>query len=85
MIFLSGIEEKVISEFYKINIFLTGDNILKLAEILDEKKLNDINIILKEKSNNTYIFTKAIAEQLLQQYAQDLPVGLFRPAIGMND
>jgi len=31
---------------------------------------------------NIYTFTKAIAEGLLRDESADLPVGIFRPAVG---
>lgn len=55
---------------------------MKLIETLDSKKLSDITKILLGDFPNTYAFTKQIAEQIIQQYGKDLPVGIFRPAIG---
>ncbi|XP_033211429.1 fatty acyl-CoA reductase wat-like [Belonocnema kinseyi] len=79
----SNCARKEIDEIFYEPI-ITGANILKLAETLDEKSFNDMDIVSKSKSPNTYVFTKAIAEQLLQEYAKDLPLGLFRPAIVMS-
>jgi hypothetical protein len=31
---------------------------------------------------NTYTYTKAVAENVIKKQADDLPVGIFRPAIG---
>lgn len=31
---------------------------------------------------NTYIFTKAIAETLIRDSSEGLPVGIFRPSMG---
>lgn len=31
---------------------------------------------------NTYAFTKAVAEQIVQTRSGNLPIGVFRPAIG---
>ena len=33
---------------------------------------------------NTYAFTKAISEDMVRSYAKDLPIAIFRPAIGMH-
>jgi len=33
---------------------------------------------------NTYTFTKAVAENVIRKQAGDLPVGIFRPAIGLH-
>lgn len=32
---------------------------------------------------NTYSFTKSLAEDLIRREAQDLPIFVFRPTIGM--
>lgn len=63
--------------------FLPGDNILNLVESIDEEKLDDITNVLIGDYPNTYTYTKAIAEQVVKQYAKDLPAGIFRPAIGI--
>jgi nucleoside-diphosphate-sugar epimerase len=34
------------------------------------------------KMPNTYAFTKAVAEHVVKDYTKDLPVAIFRPAIG---
>lgn len=34
---------------------------------------------------NTYTFTKALAEALIRDTAGNLPIGIFRPAIGNTD
>lgn len=31
---------------------------------------------------NTYAFTKAVAENVIEKEAGDMPIGVFRPAIG---
>lgn len=61
---------------------MTGDDILQLVESLPENKLNAITDTLLGDFPNTYAFTKCIAEQVVLQYGKDLPVGVFRPAIG---
>ncbi|XP_044013795.1 uncharacterized protein LOC122856167 [Aphidius gifuensis] len=66
-------------KFYEAPI--SGDNIMKLISTLDSKKLSDITKILLDDFPNTYAYTKQIAEQIIQQYGKDLPVGIFRPAI----
>lgn len=60
---------------------LSGDNAIKLTECLDEAILDRITPDLIRQFPNTYTFTKCLAENLVQQYAGDLPVVVFRPAI----
>jgi hypothetical protein len=31
---------------------------------------------------NTYTFTKAMAESMIKEISDELPIGIFRPAIG---
>ena len=71
-------------KLYEFNIYFLGDDILKLSEILDEQELNDCEIILRKSFPNTYTYTKAIAEQVVQQYAKEIPTGIFRPGISKN-
>lgn len=34
---------------------------------------------------NTYAFTKAVAENVVEKKHFDIPIGIFRPAIGMSN
>lgn len=45
---------------------------------------NDITIfrIIKDLPN-TYAFTKSLAEDAIRREAQDLPILVFRPTVGM--
>ncbi|XP_043477891.1 fatty acyl-CoA reductase wat-like isoform X1 [Leptopilina heterotoma] len=63
---------------------MSGDNILNLVESIDEEKLDDISDVLIGDYPNTYTYTKSIAEQVVKQYAKDLPAGIFRPAIVLS-
>lgn len=49
---------------------------------LTEQELNRLTKTLLGTFPNTYVYTKCIAEQLVRRYGKDLPVGIFRPAIG---
>ncbi|XP_024936806.1 fatty acyl-CoA reductase wat isoform X2 [Cephus cinctus] len=60
---------------------ITGDNIIRLVQSLNEEKLDAITPALLGNFPNTYTYTKCTAEQVIQQYGKDLPVGIFRPAI----
>lgn len=61
---------------------MTGDNAFKLTECLDEHTLNTLTPTIIKGYPNTYTFTKVLAENVVQQDAQKLPVTIFRPGIG---
>lgn len=54
-------------------------------ECLDEAKLNQITPTLLGDYPNTYAFTKAIAETTAKENGKNLPLGIFRPAMGKYD
>jgi alcohol-forming fatty acyl-CoA reductase len=57
---------------------------IKLAENCDNHVLNVTTEKLIHPWPNTYTFTKAIAEDLVRQYLDRLPVGIIRPSIGKS-
>lgn len=61
---------------------LSGDNACKLGECLDEQTLNTLTPTIIKGFPNTYTFTKVLAEDIVQNYAGNLPVTIFRPGIG---
>ncbi|CAB0029661.1 unnamed protein product [Trichogramma brassicae] len=69
------IEEK----FYDVPI--SGDKLISLVENTDEKLIEDITKPLLQNWPNTYTFTKAVAENIVRNEAEDLPVGIFRPSV----
>ncbi|KAH8381904.1 hypothetical protein KR009_000914 [Drosophila setifemur] len=60
---------------------MTGENAFKLSECLDEHTLNTLTPTIIKGYPNTYTFTKVLAENVVQQSAQNLPVTIFRPGI----
>ena len=48
---------------------------------MTDEQLEMIIPSLLQGRPNTYTFTKALAESLLQNEAKDLPVAIFRPSI----
>ncbi|XP_065355218.1 fatty acyl-CoA reductase wat [Calliphora vicina] len=66
-------------KFY--NSPLSGDNACKLGECLDEQTLNLLTPTIIKGFPNTYTFTKVLAEDIVQNYAGNLPVTIFRPGI----
>jgi len=61
---------------------MTGENAFKLSECLDEHTLNTLTPTIIKGYPNTYTFTKVLAENVVQQSGQNLPVTIFRPGIG---
>lgn len=62
---------------------LSGVNACKLSECLDEHTLNVLTPTIIKDFPNTYTYTKVLAEDIVQTYAGDLPVTVFRPGIGI--
>lgn len=67
-------------KFY--NCSLSGENACKLGECLDENTLNVLTPTIIKGYPNTYTYTKVLAENIIQNYADRLPVTIFRPGIG---
>lgn len=65
--------------FYSLPI--TGEQILTLAETLEEAVLDKITPTLLGDWPNTYAFTKACAEDIIKKEGQGLPVAVVRPSI----
>lgn len=70
---------KIDEKFYPPPI--DSGNMLLLTECVPEKLLESITAILLDKWPNTYTFTKAIAEDVINQHGRSMPVGMFRPGI----
>ncbi|XP_014479570.1 PREDICTED: putative fatty acyl-CoA reductase CG5065 [Dinoponera quadriceps] len=60
---------------------LEADKILTLINILDDDKLENIKPTLLGEWPNTYVYSKAIAEDLVRQYSVGLPACIIRPSI----
>ncbi|XP_032678741.1 fatty acyl-CoA reductase wat isoform X2 [Odontomachus brunneus] len=58
-----------------------SDKLMAVMECMDDKLVEDITPQLLGKWPNTYAYTKAIAEHAIKKHSEDLPVGIFRPAI----
>ncbi|KAH8258935.1 hypothetical protein KR038_009455 [Drosophila bunnanda] len=54
---------------------------IKLAETYDEETLNIYNLKYGNFQPNTYTFTKSLAEQIVNDYRDQLPIFIFRPSI----
>lgn len=60
---------------------LPGDKLIDIVETMDEKIINNITPGLLGDFPNTYAYTKAVAEDIVQKHSKGLPVALFRPSI----
>lgn len=72
---LQKIEEKI----YKNNV--TYQHVLNLLNMHNDEEILKMTPNLLGKSPNTYTFTKALAENYISENSQNLPIGIFRPAI----
>ncbi|KAH8413775.1 hypothetical protein KR222_007980, partial [Zaprionus bogoriensis] len=70
----------ITENFYPGHLNCSVDKVLQLREMLDKKVFDDMAPALMGKFPNTYIYTKALAEQLIQTESDQLPVCVFRPA-----
>lgn len=73
-------QRRVDERFYAPPI--DSGKMLILTECASDKLLESITPILLDKWPNTYTFTKAIAEDVINQHGKGMPVGMFRPGIG---
>ncbi|XP_017060597.2 fatty acyl-CoA reductase wat-like [Drosophila ficusphila] len=67
--------------FYPENLTCPAAKVLEFNETLSPELLNSMAPALMGKFPNTYVYTKALAEQVIQMEGQDLPICIFRPAI----
>ncbi|XP_036318763.1 putative fatty acyl-CoA reductase CG5065 [Rhagoletis pomonella] len=54
---------------------------IKLAETYSTESLNIFNLKYGDFQPNTYTFTKSLAEQIIKEYKDRLPLLIFRPSI----
>ena len=72
------VEEK----FYRTMI--DPDFMIKLVESIPEAECEEFQVMAKmiiQPYPNTYTYTKALAEQIVRKYAEDLPIAIIRPSI----
>ncbi|XP_076284758.1 fatty acyl-CoA reductase wat-like isoform X2 [Lasioglossum baleicum] len=60
---------------------IDADKLITLIDCLDDDRLLAAEPSLLQNWPNTYIFTKAAAENVVLKYADDFPVGIVRPSI----
>jgi len=79
--FSNCVVHQIQERFYPENLTCPVDKVLDLSESLGGEMVEKIAPALLGKYPNTYTYTKALGEQVIQEEAKDLPVGIFRPAI----
>ncbi|XP_045468888.1 fatty acyl-CoA reductase wat-like isoform X2 [Harmonia axyridis] len=60
---------------------MAADKLLDLVEAIDEDRLTKMTPGLLGEWPNTYVFTKGIAENLVAQEFETMPIAILRPAI----
>lgn len=73
--------EHIQERYYPENLNCPVRKVLQLYETLDDELVDSMTPVLLGKFPNTYTYTKALAEQLLQKEAGDLPLCIFRPGV----
>ncbi|KAH8347386.1 hypothetical protein KR059_010118, partial [Drosophila kikkawai] len=76
--------DTIYERFYPEHLSCPADKLLELNETLSAGLIDKMSNVFLGKYPNTYTFTKALGEQVIQEEASDLPIGIFRPAIIMN-
>jgi len=72
---LQQIEEKFYPSSYN------PEKLIRLTECVDTPYLDQLTPLLLKESPNTYVYTKAVAEEVVRSYSKGLPVSVFRPSI----
>lgn len=75
------VRSDIAEEFYEPPI--TGERLMTLVDACSEEFLNKITPTLLGDCPNTYTFTKAVAEEVVQSLGQGLPIAIVRPSINL--
>ncbi|KAH8311721.1 hypothetical protein KR044_007671, partial [Drosophila immigrans] len=79
--FSNCIGDHIDERYYPEYLNCTADQAISVREILGDQLTEQISPNLLGKFPNTYTFTKALAEQILERESGDLPVSVFRPGV----
>lgn len=60
------------------------EQVIALTQWMDDKMVEDLTPSLIAGRPNTYTFTKALAERMLQRERGSLPVAIVRPSIVLS-
>lgn len=72
--------EEIGEKFYEPRI--SGNKLLSLVDSLNDELLTEITPKVLGEWPNTYIFSKASAEELVQSEGGGLPIAIVRPSFG---
>ncbi|KAH8306477.1 hypothetical protein KR018_012423 [Drosophila ironensis] len=75
------VEEDIKERFYPELLTCPAAKVLEISESLSPELVDNMAPALLGRFPNTYTYTKALAEQLIQQEAADLPICIFRPGV----
>lgn len=71
--------KKIDETFYTPSI--EGNKLITLSECLEGSQLERLTPVLLKDVPNTYVYTKAVAEDLIQKYSKGIPTAIVRPSI----
>ncbi|KAH8354950.1 hypothetical protein KR093_002752, partial [Drosophila rubida] len=77
--FSNCVFQHITEKFYPGNLRCSADNVLKVRKLCDDMVVDGMAPALLDKFPNTYTYTKALAEQLIQTESDKLPVCIYRP------
>ena len=81
--FSNCVIKRINETFYPEILNCTADQVLSLKEQLSNDLIDKMAPALLQKFPNTYTYTKALAEQVVQREGRDLPICIFRPCMSM--
>ncbi|XP_039491004.1 fatty acyl-CoA reductase wat [Drosophila santomea] len=79
--FSNCVVHQIQERFYPEHLTCPVDKVLDIRDSLSPETFEKMAPALIGKFPNTYTYTKALGEQVIQEEAKGLPVGIFRPAI----
>ena len=77
----SNCPRKIVEEKFYVPP-INPETMIKIVEDLDDKSMNTFTEKVIDPWPNTYAFTKALAEELVRQYSEKMPMVVIRPSIG---
>lgn len=79
--FSNCVVDQIQERFYPEHLSCPVDKVLDMHNSVSSETFEKMAPALIGKFPNTYTYTKALGEQVIQEEAKGLPVGIFRPAI----
>ncbi|KAM8703105.1 hypothetical protein ACLKA7_005437 [Drosophila subpalustris] len=79
--FTNCVTDHIKEDYYPEHLTCRADKVLAMRDTLSDELFDKMAPVLVGKYPNTYAYTKALAEEVLQKEAGDLPLCIYRPAI----